>query len=182
MKDLPLYLTLLRVLLAPIIFVLIGFYKLYFIGIALFLIASISDYFDGFLARKFKSETSFGKILDPLADKLLLLFMLFLIAYLDQSIFIFFVSSIMLAREFMMLSLRQFSAENKIHEKTDVSSLSKLKTTIQFLTILLILIGQRTSNSLSLFIGYFFLVASLLLSLKSFLNAFVSVYEIAKRK
>ena len=88
----------------------------------------------------------------------------------------------MLARELMMLSLRQFSAENKIYEKTDVSPLSKLKTAIQFLTILLILIGQMTSNALSLFIGYFFLVTSLLLSMKSFLNAFVSVYEIAKRK
>jgi len=182
MKDLPLYLTLLRILLAPIIFVLIGFFKLYFLGIVLFIIASISDYLDGFFARKFKSETSLGKILDPLADKLLLLFMLLLLAYLAQSFFIFLISSLMLTREFMMLSLRQYSAEHKIYEKTDVSPLSKLKTAIQFLTILLILIGQMTPNALLLFIGYFFLVTSLLLSIKSLLNAFVSVYEITSRK
>ena len=64
-------LTYFRILIAPIIFILITLYDLYGWALFLFFLASISDYWDGFLARKYNLESIIGAVLDPIADKIL---------------------------------------------------------------------------------------------------------------
>ena len=70
------FLTYFRILIAPIIFLLITFYDSYGFALLLFILASISDYWDGFLARKYKLESIVGEVLDPIADKILSLFVI----------------------------------------------------------------------------------------------------------
>ena len=69
------FLTYFRIFVAPIIFLLITLFDLYGWSLFLFFLASISDYWDGFLARKYKLESMIGEVLDPIADKILMLFL-----------------------------------------------------------------------------------------------------------
>ena len=78
----------------------------------LFTFASISDYFDGALARKYNLSSQLGEVLDPIADKILVLFMLFALTLNFESIYIGFISCIMLAREFWVSALRDLNARN----------------------------------------------------------------------
>ena len=68
-------------------------------ALILFIFASITDYFDGYLARKYDKVSVLGEILDPIADKLLIVFLLFAISIFLSSEFIAFVSSVIIARE-----------------------------------------------------------------------------------
>ena len=70
------FLTYFRIFIAPIIFLLITFNHLYGWALILFFLAGISDYWDGFLARKYNLESIFGEVLDPIADKILITFLI----------------------------------------------------------------------------------------------------------
>ena len=76
------FLTYFRIFIAPVIFILITLFDAYEWALILFLLASISDYWDGFLARKYKLESMVGEVIDPIADKILTMF---LILYADSS-------------------------------------------------------------------------------------------------
>ena len=69
-------LTYFRILIAPIIFLFITLFDLYAWALFLFFLASISDYWDGFLARKYNLESMIGEVIDPIADKILALFLI----------------------------------------------------------------------------------------------------------
>ena len=124
-------LTISRILLGPIIFFLITNLSMHWAALILFIFASITDYFDGYLARKYDKVSVLGEILDPIADKLLIVFLLFAISIFLSSEFIAFVSSVIIAREIWVGALRDFSARNQIINSTKVTFLAKLKTTIQ---------------------------------------------------
>ena len=79
MKQFILFLTLSRLLFAPIIFIGLIVFNNFFLTFVLFLIVSITDYFDGWLARKYKLTSDFGAILDPIADKILVVSVLFIL-------------------------------------------------------------------------------------------------------
>ena len=70
-------LTLSRILFAAIIFVLLISPDGYLLALVLFFLAGVTDYFDGYLARKYNAVSQLGEILDPIADKILILFVLF---------------------------------------------------------------------------------------------------------
>ena len=94
------FLTYFRILIAPIIFLMITFGDLYSLALCLFLLASISDYWDGFLARKYNLESTIGEVLDPIADKILVTFIILALSIELSSIFIGMVGGLMLVREF----------------------------------------------------------------------------------
>ena len=75
MTNLINFITIARILLAPIILVFLIFEN-YLICTVLFFLAGLTDYFDGYLARKYNAESEFGEILDPIADKILVIFIL----------------------------------------------------------------------------------------------------------
>ena len=93
-------LTYFRILISPIIFLLITLYDSYGWALFLFFLASISDYWDGFLARKYKLESIIGAVLDPIADKILVTFLILALSIELSSIFIGMVGGLMLVREF----------------------------------------------------------------------------------
>ena len=106
MNQLIQFLTYFRIFIAPIIFLLITLYDLYGWALLLFFLASISDYWDGLLARKYNLESTLGAVLDPIADKILITFLILALSIELSSSFIGMVGGIILIREFWIGALR----------------------------------------------------------------------------
>lgn len=106
----------------------------------IFLAASITDYFDGYIARIWKQTSNIGKMLDPIADKLLVSAVLLLLAY-DRTIdkWSLWAAIIILCREILVSGLREYLAELKV--SLPVTRLAKWKTTIQMVAIGFLLAG-----------------------------------------
>ena len=158
-------LTFSRIILAGVIFILLMSPDGYFLALILFFIAGITDYFDGYLARKYNSISQIGEILDPIADKILIVFVLFGIAINLNSYLIGFVGSIIITREIWVGALRDLNARNNKSDATKVTFLAKIKTTIQLFTISVYLFGLTINNMLLIVIGDIFLFISLLVTL-----------------
>tara|TARA_B110000438_G_scaffold218647_1_gene211541 strand:- start:703 stop:1287 length:585 start_codon:yes stop_codon:yes gene_type:complete len=107
----------------------------------LFVLASFTDYLDGLLARLFKEESRLGELLDPIADKILISAALILLV-MNGTIknFEVIAAIIILTREILISGLREFLA--KVSIDMPVTSLSKLKTFIQMLSIAILLTGE----------------------------------------
>ncbi|XVN41507.1 MAG: CDP-diacylglycerol--glycerol-3-phosphate 3-phosphatidyltransferase [Rickettsia endosymbiont of Argas persicus] len=147
-KNLPNYLTIARIATIPII--VLTFYvnsslarKL---GALLFVLASITDFLDGYIARKYNLVTSFGKMFDPIADKLLIgcvIIMLLKKGNIDE-----IPCLLILAREFLVSGLREFLALVKV--SIPVSRLAKTKTFLQMFALSILVLGSKGSNLLYL--------------------------------
>ena len=101
------------------------------IATPILILAGVSDYFDGFFARKYKVVSNFGKILDPIADKLLVIGVIFSLAaenMLDYY-YSFFPALLIVLREILISGLRESISSYKI--SLEVTLLAKWKTTIQ---------------------------------------------------
>ena len=161
--NLPNRITLFRIFLIPVIIV-IGVLTLYLdvfqktlinvngvnylsvgnlIMLIIFIVGAISDFLDGYLARKLKLITNFGKFADPLADKLLVL-ALMIILLEQKSLLEGWVITIILAREFIVTGFRVVAAsKNTI---IAAGKLGKIKTNLQFgMIILLLIIGPHNN-------------------------------------
>lgn len=138
--NLPNKLTILRVLLIPI-FLLVLFLTPSpmnrYIAVVIFVIASLTDFLDGYLARKWNLVSNFGKFMDPLADKLLV--MAALVAMVELGDLPSWVVIIILAREFAITGFRTLAMEANI--VMAASWWGKVKTTIQMVMIIVVLLG-----------------------------------------
>ena len=105
----------------------------------IFLLALITDYFDGLIARKFNQETAFGAFLDPIADKLLVVISILLLSSTFDSIFFLIPSLIIVSREFLVIAIRQRLAEIKVTIPLRVNALGKVKTAFQMVSIFILL-------------------------------------------
>ena len=158
-------LTLSRIFLSAVIFLLLISPGAYLQALLLFLIAGATDYFDGYLARKHNAVSQMGEILDPIADKILILFVLFGLAINLSSYLIGFIASVIITREIWVGALRDMNARNGNSDVTKVTFLAKIKTTIQLFTIFIYLLGLTTNNMLLIVIGDIFLFISLFVTL-----------------
>jgi len=139
--NIPTLLTLLRLALIPVIAVI------FYLPIddarlwcaIIFIMASLTDWFDGYLARKLNLQTRFGEFLDPVADKLMVAIILVLIVQADPAVYIALPAAIIIGREISVASLREWMAEIGQRSKVKVSWLGKLKTGFQMLSILCLL-------------------------------------------
>ena len=170
-------LTYFRIFIAPIIFLLITFYDSYGWALFLFILASISDYWDGFLARKYKLESIIGAVLDPIADKILVTFLILGLSLELSSIFIGMIGGIILVREFWVGALRDLNARQNNSDATKVSMLAKTKTFIQFITFSSYLFGLALNNSLILFTSNFLLFLALIITLQTGLSYTMSTFK-----
>ncbi len=145
-RKIPNYLTILRIVLIPVIVGL--FYipgKITSLVIALlFMLASITDYFDGYLARYYKVQSNFGVCFDPIADKLLVaVVLIMLVGSYDGAIYILMPSIIIICREILVSGLREFLANFKV--SMPVTKLAKWKTAIQMIAITILLLVNKNS-------------------------------------
>ena len=141
--NLPNKLTMLRMLLTPVFVVLILLYEKYwwmnYPAIIVFIAASLTDLFDGKLARRYGLVTNFGKFADPLADKLLVVSALICLAYL-RMIPVWAVL-VITAREFIISGFRLVAAEQGL--VLAASKIAKVKTTVQMIMINLVMLDIK---------------------------------------
>ena len=171
------FLTYFRIIIAPIIFILITLFDFYGWALLLFFIASISDYWDGLLARKYNLESMLGAVLDPIADKILVTFIILALSIELSSVFIGLVGGTILVREFWVGALRDLNARQNNTDATKVTLLAKIKTSIQFITLSSYLFGLALNNSLILFTSNFLLFLALIITLQTGLSYTISTFK-----
>lgn len=133
MKNLPNLLTLGRIFLLPVIIGLL-FVDQIIIALGLYIIASFTDFFDGYLARKLNLVSDFGTFLDPIADKIFIAALLIAFVAFDRLEGLWIIPPIIiLIREFMVSGLREYLGPKNV--KLPVSTLSKWKTTLQMIAL-----------------------------------------------
>jgi CDP-diacylglycerol--glycerol-3-phosphate 3-phosphatidyltransferase len=106
-------------------------------ALGIFILASITDFFDGYLARKLNKHTRFGNFMDPLADKLFVGAALIALPYIEENLFPMWMVFLILAREFIVTYLRIYAISKSQDVKT--LRLGKTKTTLQLVTIVVII-------------------------------------------
>lgn len=166
--NLPTKLSLLRIIAGPIIFYFIVFNN-FFLAFVLFLIGSITDFLDGFIARKLSQESELGAIIDPIADKILVTFTLVGLSLEIDLAFISFLIGLIISRDIFVSGLRMFNLKNNLNH-TEVTFLAKLKTAFQFFSISSYLLAFYLNLSLLIFISHFLLTFACLLTIKTGLN------------
>lgn len=159
MKQIPNLLTISRIIVIPIL--IASFYiegrLAHWVAAALFLTASVTDFFDGYLARAWSVQSKLGRFLDPIADKLLVVSaILMLVCFDDINRFHIFPALAIVCREILVSGLREFLAE--LNVSLPVSKLGKVKTTFQMIALFLLLLGTEGSGiSLTDTLGLWFL-------------------------
>ena len=146
MWTVPNIITLFRVILIPV------FVTVYFLdwrwaheaGAFIFWLAAITDWFDGYLARKLQQSTPFGAFLDPVADKLIVGAALLMITHSYANLWITLPSIALLVREIYVSALREWMGQNGVREAVKVSFIGKAKTTAQMLALIGLLSGLET--------------------------------------
>ncbi len=170
------FITIARTLLAPIILVFLIFGN-YLVCVLLFFLAGLTDYYDGYLARKYNAESELGEILDPIADKILIVFILIGLSVELDSQLMAFLSSLIIAREIGVAALRDYSARNNLSDRTKVTFLAKAKTSIQLLTIGLYLLALAISFNLLVIISDIFLIIATLITLYTGYQYILNVFR-----
>ena len=158
------FITILRIILAPIILFFLIFED-YLICLFLFFLAGLSDYLDGFMARKFNAVSELGEILDPIADKILIIFILFGLSVNLNSYLVAFLGSFILAREIGIAALRDYSARKNLSNRTKVTFLAKTKTAVQLFTIGSYLLALTIKFNLLIVVSDIFLIIATLITL-----------------
>ena len=170
------FITIARIFLAPIILVFLIFGN-YLACVLLFFIAGLTDYYDGYLARKYNAESELGEILDPIADKILIVFILIGLSVELNSQLMALLSSLIIAREIGVAALRDYSARNNLSDRTKVTFLAKAKTSIQLLTIGLYLLALAISFNLLVIISDIFLIIATLITLYTGYQYILNVFR-----
>ncbi len=139
--NLPNLLTLTRVAIIPLLVCLsyIEFAWSHYLVAVLFIFAGVTDWLDGYFARKLKQTTNFGIFLDPVADKLIVCTCLVLIVERYASIWLTVPAIFIIAREIFISALREWMAELGHRDLVAVGIVGKLKTFVQMLAIALFL-------------------------------------------
>ena len=163
--NIAIFFTLLRVLAIP---VFIGVYYSgipghYLIAAGIFILASLTDWLDGYLARKYDQCTPFGAFLDPVADKLLVTVTLVMLAANYTSPWFVIPAAIMVAREILISALREWMADHRQRGTVAVAFVGKVKTTVQMLAIIVLLASDPQGPAWTWGTGYaLFYVAAIL--------------------
>ena len=144
--KIPNILTIARIVLIPVL--ILSFYvpwKITNLIVAFwFMLASITDFFDGYLARLYKVQSKFGQCFDPIADKLIVIVALVMIISCNDNIFILIPSLIIMSREILVSGLREFLGS--LNVGMPVTKLAKYKTAFQMFAITGLLLASKDST------------------------------------
>lgn len=153
--NLPTWLTLFRVLLVPAVAVLmcIDFPGRDVLAAASFLIAAVTDWFDGWLARRWQQESAFGAFLDPVADKLLVCVVLVLLVYQAPQLVVAVPVVLIIGREITVSALREWMAEKGARGVVAVGMVGKYKTTVQMVALIFVLLDLSAPHGLVYSVG-----------------------------
>jgi CDP-diacylglycerol---glycerol-3-phosphate 3-phosphatidyltransferase len=183
--NIPNILTIIRICLIPV------FVALYMANVPdwylwagiIFVAASATDWLDGYLARKWKQITNFGKFMDPIADKLLVMAALLLLldaGMLGNPVWALLSVTIILAREFIISGFRLVAVERGVVIAADKSG--KIKTATQMIAIILLLFNGLLFGEVGKLIGLILLYASVIVSIYSCIEYIVKNKEVLREK
>ena len=144
MTTLPNLLTLSRIGVTPILLALLYFHSpvTRWVALVLFVAAGLTDFLDGYLARHRGEVSAFGRILDPIADKLLVSSVIMILVAIDQIHGLLVVPAIViLCREILVSGLREYLAEVQV--PMPVSHLAKWKTALQMVALGFLVVGDE---------------------------------------
>ena len=143
MLNLPNLLSIFRILLVPplVVVLLTKFEDKEWWGLALFLLAAVMDFFDGYVARRRKQVTRLGTLLDPAADKILISAAYISLVEQNPVVVPSWIVVVIIAREFAVGSLRSFAAAENLVIPAGLSG--KVKTTVQIISIALLIIHNK---------------------------------------
>jgi len=171
--NIPILLTWLRVALIPLVvgvfFLPDHWMPIYERGLAatiVFIVAALTDWFDGYLARRWNETSAFGAFLDPVADKLMVAGALLLLVQLGRTNAV--IAFIIIGREIAITALREWMAQIGASKSVAVSSLGKVKTAAQMIAIPLLLYSEPLFGRIpTLQIGQYLLDVAAVLTLWS---------------
>ncbi len=173
-------LTLLRILMVPLIVVLLHFEGplVCWVATFVFIAASLTDFIDGYIARRFNAVTSLGKFLDPLADKVLVcsvLVMLVQLGWVDA-----WITIIIICRELVVTGLRAIAMDEGIVLAAD--NYGKVKTVLQLVALAPLIVHYPFLGFDPQLIGLFLLYISTVLAVFSGANYVYSFYKTSTAK
>ncbi|HEY4292182.1 CDP-diacylglycerol--glycerol-3-phosphate 3-phosphatidyltransferase [Luteibacter sp.] len=154
--NLPTWLTLFRVLLLPVMVIVfyLPFRGANLTAAVVFVLAAFTDWLDGYLARRLNLTSAFGAFLDPVADKLMIAVTLFLLVQSHrggwQGILMAVTASVIVGREISVSALREWMAQIGARSKVKVAFLGKLKTAMQMVALVVLLL-QHDAETLRLY-------------------------------
>ncbi len=171
--NLALKLTIFRIVLIPLYLIIyfLPFAGSNWVAWFVFSIASVTDFFDGYIARKYNQSSKLGAVLDPLADKILITVILIsiLVKHADgfAGIYIMICSSIIISREIFVSTLREFMSSQNINNAVAVKYIEKVKTTVQIFALGFLIVFDKTWIIPTYQIGYTLLGISAILTVWS---------------
>ena len=171
--NIPNVLTLARIVLIPV-FLLIAYWPpaigvgghegsmtRHLILTGLFILAAITDWLDGYLARALNQSSAFGRFLDPVADKLMVAAALVVLVQWQPTISMAFAAIVIISREITISALREWMAELGARTSVAVSYVGKLKTTFQMIAISVFLLNWKPIEPLAYVLLYTAVVLTL---------------------
>lgn len=180
--NIPNLLTLLRIALIPV-FVIIFYLPWHWaneLTTLIFAIAAITDWFDGYLARRWHQTSRFGAFLDPVADKLMVAVALVLLVQAHPNPWFAIAAAIIIGREITVSALRAWMAEYGQGTRVAVSKVGKIKTTAQMIALLMLLYHEPLWGIPILEIGVFCLYLAAFLTLWSMLVYLKAAFPILR--
>jgi CDP-diacylglycerol--glycerol-3-phosphate 3-phosphatidyltransferase len=168
--NIPNALTIMRIMLIPVLMVVfyVPFKNHLLVAAGIFAFAAITDWFDGYLARRLGQMTAFGAFLDPVADKLMVSIALVLLVERHDTLLFTLAACVIIGREIVISALREWMAELGKRTSVAVSYVGKVKTTFQMIAIVgLLAIDPNTDESWLLALSYLMLYSAAVLTLWS---------------
>lgn len=143
--TIPTWLTIFRILTIPVM--VASFYWDHphsnIITTAVFVFGALTDWLDGWIARRFNMSSKFGAFLDPVADKLAVVIALFIIVERHQTAYMALLAAVIVGREITISSLREWMAQVGAHGLVKVAGLGKIKTIFQMVAISFLLLQEN---------------------------------------
>ena len=158
--TIPTALTLFRILLLPVMVVV--FYLPYrysnIVAAAVFAAAAVTDWLDGYIARRYNLSSAFGAFLDPVADKLMVAVTLFLLVQENPTPLLAVTSAVIVGREISISALREWMAEIGQRATVRVATVGKIKTLMQIVAIVVLLYQHDLESLRPFYVGESLLV------------------------
>jgi CDP-diacylglycerol--glycerol-3-phosphate 3-phosphatidyltransferase len=168
--SIPNVITSMRIIFIPVLVVVFYFFPLewrYIASSVVFAVASLTDWLDGYLARRLGQMTPFGAFLDPVADKLLVAVALVLLVEVHASAILAIPAMVIIGREIVVSALREWMAQYSSMRSVAVSVLAKVKTTFQMFALVFLLAGGPDLDNPVVMLGYILLYLAAILTLWS---------------
>lgn len=167
--NLPNFLTLIRIGMVPVLIlvVLLPWSWSHLAAALVFALASLTDWLDGYLARRWQQTSQFGAFLDPVADKLIVVSALVMLAGLHANLWLSVPAVVIVGREVAISALREWMAEMQRRGLVAVSWVGKAKTAVQMVAIFMLLAQPADFSSWWVWLGYILLYVAAGLTLWS---------------